>query len=110
MSPKTSTWGSSSCNDKSIILAMQERLEKMAGLVKENKQDAQKKRNIRYDGHATLHTFTPGDSVAAITHHDQQVFRQMARTISYSNDATYAMDIIGRQKQRIVFHVSMLKQ
>ena len=73
-----------------------------------------RKQEAWYNQHARLRTFAPGEKVLLLLASTASIFlarwQGLYPILEQVSDVTYAVDMIGHQNRRRVFHVNMLEQ
>ena len=111
------TWEASSRSSDSVVsyvLSVQEKLEKMRFLVRENLLKAQKKQKKWYDSKARLQEFKQGDQVLVmLPTSGNKLFAQWQGPYKVEKKVgkvNYQVNMSDRRKKLRIFHVNMLRK
>ena len=112
------TWEASGNNsDESVvsyILSVQEKMERMTELVKENSVKAKAQQKTWYDRNARSREFQPGDQVLVLL--PTSTSKLLAQwqgpypVIRSVGSVNYQIDMVGKRKRKRIFHVNMLQK
>ena len=109
------TWEASGNNSDasvvSYILSVQEKMERMTELVKENSVKAKAQQKTWYDRNARSREFQPGDQVLVLL--PTSTSKLLAQwqgpypVIRSVGSVNYQIDMVGKRKRKRIFHVNM---
>ena len=112
------TWeASENTSDESVvsyILSVQEKLERMMEMVKENSVKANAQQKTWYNQNARSREFQPGDQVLVLLPTStSKLLAQWQRpypVIRRVGSVNYQIDMVGKRKRKRIFHVNMLQK
>ena len=111
------SWTAREASEESVvshILSMREKMEKMAGIVKDNLRTAQARQKHWYDRNARMRELMPGEQVLILlpttTNKLQAQWQGPYQVVKRVSKVDYLVNLHDRRKKNRVYHVNMLRK